>query len=88
MTMSERVEALSTDELQAITNAKQKAISAAQQAERFVAEAKVAELEHRSLVQHIFLKNKLDIECRIDDTSGIVTWPDEVEAEEEDKSEE
>ena len=77
--MTERVEALSTDELQAITNAKQKAIAAAQQAERFVAEAKVAELEHRSLVQHIFLKNGLSIDCRIDETSGIVTWADEEE---------
>lgn len=75
--MSERVEALSTEEMQAISIAKQKAISAATQAERFVAEAKVAELEHRSLVQHIFLKNGLNIACRIDETSGIVTWPDE-----------
>ena len=57
--MSNKVEVLSDEELQSIASAKQKAIMAAQQAERFVAEAKVAELEHRSTIQHIFLKNNL-----------------------------
>jgi hypothetical protein len=83
--MSDRVEALSNDDLQAIANAKQKAIMAAQQAERFVAEAKVAELEHRTTVQHIFLKNSLNIDCRIDESTGYVTWPEDFSGEDQDQ---
>jgi hypothetical protein len=81
MKMSERVNVLKPEELSAIVNAKNRAILAAQTAEKTVAEAKVAELEHRSTVQHIFLTNRLDITCKINEETGTVTWPQTEEKE-------
>lgn len=42
-------------------------------AEKALSDARVAELEYRSLVQHIFLKYELKLTDKIDDATGVVT---------------
>ena len=76
------VASIEENDLQVITTAKQRAISAAQQAEKVVAEAKVAELEYRNVVQQVFLKYGLSLQDRIDETTGLITRQEDEEEEE------
>jgi hypothetical protein len=76
------VASIEENDLQVITTAKQRAISAAQQAEKVVAEAKVAELEYRNVVQQVFLKYGLSLQDRIDENTGLITRPEDEEEEE------
>jgi hypothetical protein len=72
----ERPDLISPEDLAVIAQAKDRAIRAAQQAETVVAQAKVAELEHRTLVQHMFLKYSIPITGRVDENTGQITWPE------------
>lgn len=42
-------------------------------AEKALSDARIAELEYRSLIQHVFLKYELKMTDRIDDATGVVT---------------
>ena len=74
--MSERPDVISAEDLAVIAQAKDRALRAAQGAETVVAQAKVAELEHRTIVQHMFLKYSIPIDGRVDESSGNITWPE------------
>ena len=74
--MSERPDVISEEDLAIIAQAKDRALRVAQAAETVVAQAKVAELEHRTVVQHMFLKYGIPINGRVDDSTGQITWPE------------
>ena len=77
-------EIISPEDINKITMAKVKLQLAIAQAEKTTAEARVADLEYRSLVQHIFLSYGLKMTDRIDDATGRILRegdPQEVQAE-------
>jgi hypothetical protein len=74
--MSERPDVISEEDLAVISQAKERALRAAQAAETVVAQAKVAELEHRTIVQHMFLKYSIPINGRVDEKNGQISWPE------------
>lgn len=74
--MSKKVEKLSPQEVEKIAESKQTILLRTTLAEKTIAEARLAEAEHQNLIKQIFLINRLDIKCTIDD-DGVVTWPEE-----------
>lgn len=75
--MSERIERIGKEELTSIVTARNSALESSAAAEKAVNQAKILELEYRVLVQQIFLANNLKADCRVDQDTGIVTWPSE-----------
>jgi hypothetical protein len=73
----EKLTQLSKEVLTTIETARVKAVNLASEADKAIANAKVAELEYRVIVQQVYLSNKLDAECKIDPTTGVITWPEE-----------
>ena len=70
---------ISKEDLASILKAKEKvalnitlADKASAEARAMVAEARIADLEYRALVQHIFIKHKMSISDRIDDNTGEI----------------
>lgn len=74
---------LNDEALKAISNAKSRAILVAAQADKAVAEAKVAELEYRSVIQQAFIKYGLSLNDTIDERTGIITTQSAAETEQE-----
>ena len=72
----ERVEILPNEDLNEILAARTKAVLATQTAQRYIAEAKLADAEHRNTVMAIFMKHGMTQDCSVDEVSGYVTWPE------------
>lgn len=64
---------ISSEDLDAIAQAKIRVQLAVSHAEKTAAEARVMDLEYKTLVQHIFIKYGLKVTDKIDDGSGIIT---------------
>lgn len=63
---------ISQEDMTQIAAAKVKVQLATTLAEKNIAEAKCADLEYRSLVQHIFIRYGLKVTDRIDDNTGEI----------------
>lgn len=75
-------EFVNQEDMTAISQAKNRLALAVSEAEKAAANAKIADLEYRSTVQHIFIKYNMAITDRIDDSTGeIFRGPDESAAE-------
>ncbi len=74
-----KVTQISKEDMEPIVAARAKAIEAAATAEKVLKEAKIAELEFKVNIQQLYLMNKLDPNCRVDTSTGSVTWPDDEE---------
>jgi hypothetical protein len=70
-----KIEKLDKEHLDLILVARDKAAAASAEAEKLVSAARIAELEFRVTVQEVFLANGLDPNCRVDQTTGNITWP-------------
>jgi hypothetical protein len=70
-----RVTNISAEELAPVQEARNKVIELSKIAEKAVLEARASELEYKVLTQQLYLVKGLNIECKIDITSGDVTWP-------------
>ena len=75
--MSERKQIIEPEDLSVIAAAKQRAIMVATHAEKVVAEAKVAELEHRSTILQLFIKYGLDASTRINEQTGEISYAED-----------
>jgi hypothetical protein len=65
-------EYISKEDMALINAAKAKVEIAVLQAEKAAANAKIVDYEHRSLVQHIFIKYGLTFADRINDGDGLI----------------
>lgn len=65
-------EYLAEGDLARILEAKNKAVQALQTANAATSEAKIADLEYRVLVQHMFIKYELRPNDRIEDANGRI----------------
>ncbi len=68
---------ISASDLAAISNAKVQSMLAKSRAEQAAAEAHVAALEYRSVIQQVFIRYGLKETDRIDDKTGVVTHAQE-----------
>jgi hypothetical protein len=50
--------------------------------------ARLAELEFKVQIQQLYLEKGLDANCRVDITTGAVTWPEDLPAEEQGETKE
>lgn len=71
--MDEEKEYISKDELGNILVAKNKVIQLAQAATKANDEVKIADLEYRVVVQHVFIQHNLTVDDKIDDATGEIT---------------
>ena len=80
-----KVTEINKEALGPVLAARDKAVQLAQEADRAMKEARLAELEFKVQIQQLYLEKGLDSNCRVDITTGAVTWPpeEEVKAEEE-----
>lgn len=65
-------ECISTEDHDNLNTLKQRSVLTAAKAETAVANARVADLEYRLFVQHIYLKYKMDSSDRIEDSTGKI----------------
>jgi len=72
----EKITQIDLKEMEPIVNARTKAIESADAAEKTLKDARLAELEFKVLVQQLYLNKSLDANCKVDISSGTVTWPD------------
>jgi hypothetical protein len=72
---------LTDEERNIIAAAKNRAILSATQADKAVAEAKVAELEYRNIIQQIFIRYGLTVNDTIEEKTGIITVAKKTEQE-------
>jgi hypothetical protein len=79
-----KVTEINKEALEPVLVARDKAVELAQAADRAMKEARLAELEFKVQIQQLYLEKGLDSNCRVDITTGVVTWPEEqAEAKEE-----
>lgn len=67
-----KAEFLDPADMAQISAAKSKVALAVSEAEKTSANAKIADLEYRVLVQHIFLKYGMSVNDRIEDNNGQI----------------
>lgn len=78
MSEEKEEEFIDPDDMAQISAAKSKVALAVSEAEKTSANAKIADLEYRVLVQHIFLKYNMSVNDRIEDGNGqIIRVPKE-----------
>lgn len=75
--MTEKVTQINKEALEPVITTRAKALDLAQAAEQAMKDARLAELEFKVQIQQLYLEKQLDQNCRVDITTGIVTWPDE-----------
>jgi hypothetical protein len=73
-----KLEKIKQEDLTNISKSRKRALELSIVADRSVSESQRAALEHQILVQSVFLKHGLNIKCKVDETTGIVTWPEEL----------
>jgi hypothetical protein len=74
--MSEKVSNIQSEDLVLINNARGKLLTLASKADAAVAEAKIADLELQVIIRNTYLKYGLNIQCKVDETTGAVTYPE------------
>jgi hypothetical protein len=72
-----RVTQISKEELEPVISARAKAVDAAQNADKALKDARLAELEFKVQIQQLYLAKNLDANCKVDISNGVVAWPDE-----------
>lgn len=75
-----RLTQISKEELEPVITAREKAVEAAQNADKVLKDARLAELEFKVQIQQLYLNKGLDANCRVDISNGAISWPDEIEA--------
>lgn len=78
--MTEKVTQINKEALEPVITARAKAVDLAQAAEQAMKDARLAELEFKVQIQQLYLEKQLDQNCRVDITTGAVTWPEAGEA--------
>jgi hypothetical protein len=81
--MTTKVTEISKEALQPVVAARAKAVDLAKAAEDAMKDARLAEMEFKVQIQQMYLEKGLHQDCRVDITTGRVTWPEqksEVEA--------
>jgi hypothetical protein len=68
------------DDMAVLNNAKLRVQLAVSRAEKAGADARIADLEYRSLVQQVFIKYGLKTTDRIDEQTGVITKAEEEES--------
>lgn len=71
---------VSPDDMVVLSHAKLRVQLAVSQAEKAGADARIADLEYRSLVQQVFIKYGLKGTDRIDEKTGVITKAEEEES--------
>jgi len=72
-----RVTQISKEEMEPVVVARGKAMEAASLAEKALKDAKLAELEFKVQIQQLYLAKGLDPNCRVDISTGQISWPDQ-----------
>jgi len=72
-----RITQISNAELEPVITARGKAVEAAQNADKALKDARLAELEFKVQIQQLYLAKGLDANCKVDISNGAVAWPDE-----------
>jgi hypothetical protein len=83
--MTTRVTEISKEALQPVVVARSKAVDLAKAAEDAMKDARLAEMEFKVQIQQLYLEKGLHQDCRVDITTGNVTWPEPQEDEESPK---
>jgi hypothetical protein len=78
-----RITQISKEDMDTVVDARAKAVEAATVAEKALKDARLAELEFKVQIQQLYLVKGLDPNCRVDITSGSITWPDATQGDEE-----
>jgi hypothetical protein len=65
------------EDIEPIVAARAKVLEVAGIAEKALKDARLAELEFKVQIQQLYLAKGLDMNCKVDITTGTVTWPDE-----------
>jgi hypothetical protein len=68
---------ISKEEMEPIVAARSKVLEAAGVAEKALKDARLAELEFKVQIQQLYLAKGLDPNCKVEITTGTVTWPEE-----------
>jgi hypothetical protein len=77
-----RVTQITKEEMEPVVTARAKALEAASVAERALKDARLAELEFKVQIQQMYLAKGLDPNCKVDISTGTITWPDEADQQE------
>ncbi len=80
--MTTKVTEISKEALQPVVDARNKAVELAQAAQEAIKNGRLAELEFKVQIQQLYLEKGLDANCRVDITTGAVTWPEDIVEEE------
>jgi len=72
-----RVTQITKEEMEPVVSARAKALEAASVAEKTLKDARLAELEFKVQIQQMYLAKGLDPNCKVDISTGTITWPDE-----------
>jgi len=75
--MTTKITQVNKEALAPVVTSRQKAIDLAQAAEQAMKDARLAELEFKVQIQQLYIEKGLDINCRVDISTGVVTWPEE-----------
>jgi hypothetical protein len=74
--MTTKVTEISKGALQPVVVARSKAVDLAKAAEDAMKDARLAEMEFKVQIQQLYLENGLHQNCRVDITTGKVSWPE------------
>lgn len=74
-----RVTQISKEEIEPVVAARGKVMESAAAAEKALKDAKLAELEFKVQIQQLYLSKGLDQNCRVDISTGMVSWPDQAQ---------
>jgi hypothetical protein len=77
MKMSNKVTKISKEELEQIVTSRAKLSEVTSKLEALEKEVRIMGLEYRILVQNVYLTNKLEAGCQINQETGVVTWPED-----------
>lgn len=87
MTEENKIEKLTTDELQQVTELRNKVLELTTAAEKAATLAENADLKLKVFVQQIFINKRLDPQCSIDVNTGVILTPPPVKEDEKKKEE-
>jgi hypothetical protein len=72
-----KVSQISKEDLKPVVAAREKAMDVAKIAEQAMKDARLAELEFKVEIQQLYIAKGLDMNCRVDVSTGAVSWPEE-----------
>ena len=76
-----RITEISKEDMEPIVTSRTKAIESASVAEKALKDARLAELEFKVQIQQLYLAKGLDPNCKVDISTGVVSWPGDPEPE-------